>query len=159
MEARVDQNTAFEVTQSFFGDLKVGRKLLFRDCDQILISGSTEDHLLSLLTAPVLDVPVNDDNSLELPDSSQLKNYASPDAADSFIMVLWRFDGMHWGFTRQTYGDFFLVHHKKVFRLTGKSHDIWMPLSPTQSYPEFIKLLKHQIKKRLNTGDMERNNK
>ena len=155
VEVRVVKGSAFEVTNSFFGDLKVGRELLFRDCDQIRISGSSADYLLSLLRAPILDDPVNDDNSIKLVDSRQLNNSNSTlsDASDSFIMILWRVDGEHWGFTRQTYGDFFLVHHKKIFRLTGESHDIWVPLAPIQSYSEFVKLLKQEIKGRRESSD------
>lgn len=153
VEVATTENKAFEVTKEFFGDLRVGDKLSFSQCERIPRVGSTEDYLRSMLQAPIIDPPIRSDNTLDLPDISELGSVPPPETAISFIMLVWRLDGPRWGFTRQTHGDLFLIQKRKVFHLAyltqGEHFElVWVPITPEQSYSEFVQFLEHEITKR-----------
>jgi len=153
--AEVARGDRFTIVGSLYGQLPIGQELLFAYCDQILMIGSTQQHLDDLVSgAPVVDVPVRQEDVIEIPDGRTFDDYSPPVSGDRYLLVLWRLDSPRWGFVRQTVGDFLLLRKDKVFRSTfakvgDTTHSLWMPLLPEATANSLIGFVKEQTKRRL----------
>ena len=153
IEVSLIDNAAFEVGQSFFGDLPTGQRLKFSECQSILRIGSTEEYIRSIVNAPLVQ-PRSPGGTTTLSPDAEANTDARPDA--SFIIIVWRLSGSSWGFVRQTHGDLFLVQDDVVFHIdhaeTLGQTPAWVPLVPKTSRSQFIAILANEINRRTRSG-------
>ncbi len=125
--------------------------MLFENCEQLLILGSTEDYLRLLVErAPVLDVPSRDLRTVNLPGDHRLESYAPPGPEARYLVFLeYRVGADWWGFATQTFGDFYLLG-EQVFRksfVKGRGHDgsVWVRIYPEMTSEAFLEHVKARL--------------
>lgn len=148
-----DSKKAFEVTNVFYGDIKKGIILNFDKCHQIKRLWSSFETLTKFVNMPVVDIPINDDWTIDLKDQREITKFNKP-AEDSRYVLLIKFSPemkvpVNWGFVIQTFGDFFLIQDGKVFRLaTSTQRQFWSQFKAAPLLENFMKNLNNEINKR-----------